>query len=182
MIPTTKPLLRLTAGDLMSPAHAVIPEEMSLQGAARLLSRLHVTGAPVIDPQGCCVGVISATDFLRWAEKPPKGLQGARTADDSVCAWQIIETEDLPPETVHHHMTADPVMVGVEMTIGELARMMLDAHIHRVIVVDLEKRPIGIVSTTDLLAAIVRADAVRRSAARREPDGGARGSTETCTH
>jgi CBS domain-containing protein len=32
--------------------------------------------------------------------------------------------------------------------------MMIDAHIHRVIVVDEEERPIGIVSNTDVLAAL----------------------------
>jgi CBS-domain-containing membrane protein len=37
---------------------------------------------------------------------------------------------------------------------------MLDAHIHRVVVVDAgSQRPIGIVSSTDMLAAITRAEA-----------------------
>jgi len=40
--------------------------------------------------------------------------------------------------------------------IGDLANMMIDAHIHRVIVVDSNERPIGIVSTTDILAAVAR--------------------------
>jgi predicted transcriptional regulator len=35
--------------------------------------------------------------------------------------------------------------------------MMMDAHIHRVIVVDSENRPIGVVSSTDILAAVARA-------------------------
>lgn len=38
--------------------------------------------------------------------------------------------------------------------IRELARQMIDAHIHRIIVVDDENRPLGIVSSTDLLAAL----------------------------
>jgi CBS domain-containing protein len=32
--------------------------------------------------------------------------------------------------------------------------MMLDAHIHRVVVVDKERRPLGVVSSTDVLAAV----------------------------
>ncbi len=36
--------------------------------------------------------------------------------------------------------------------------MMIDAHIHRVIVVDKDERPIGIVSSTDILAAVAHAD------------------------
>jgi CBS domain-containing protein len=61
-------------------------------------------------------------------------------------------------------MTADPVTAPAATLIGELARMMLDAHIHRVIVVDTQRRPVGVVSATDLLAAIAQADAARHLA------------------
>ena len=37
-----------------------------------------------------------------------------------------------------------------------LAQMMLDAHVHRVIVVDNEQKPVGIVSSIDILAAVAR--------------------------
>jgi len=33
---------------------------------------------------------------------------------------------------------------------------MLDAHIHRIIVVDEDQHPVGVISSTDMLAAIVR--------------------------
>ena len=46
-------------------------------------------------------------------------------------------------------------------TIGELARRMIDVHIHRVIVVDQSGKPIGIVSSTDVLAALAQADQAR---------------------
>ena len=58
----------LTASDLMSRAVLVIPHEMSLRGAARLLSRTHLSGAPVVDCDGHCVGVLSTTDFMRFIE------------------------------------------------------------------------------------------------------------------
>jgi CBS-domain-containing membrane protein len=40
---------------------------------------------------------------------------------------------------------------------------MLDAHIHRVVVVDDFGRPVGIISGTDLLAAIARLEEPRSS-------------------
>ena len=70
--------------------------------------------------------------------------------------WQIVEVENLPNDEVRQFMTADPVTVKPETSIRALARMMIDAHIHRVIVVDNERRPIGIVSSTDLLAALAQ--------------------------
>jgi CBS-domain-containing membrane protein len=72
--------------------------------------------------------------------------------------WQVVEVEKLPAETVGRFMTADPVTVGPDAPIRTLARTMIDAHIHRVIVVDGERRPIGVVSSTDLLAAMAYSD------------------------
>ena len=54
-------------------------------------------------------------------------------------------------------MTPDPVTVGEDTPLTELAQRMVDAHVHRVVVVDRRYRPVGIVSSTDILAGIARA-------------------------
>src|SRR5262245_28497936 len=92
-----KPLFSLTAADLMSRNLVLVPQEMSLQGAARLLSGAQVSGAPVVDGQGRCRGVLSNTDFLHWAETGhPK-----KKAKEEVCrSWQIYEEETPDTETV----------------------------------------------------------------------------------
>jgi CBS domain-containing protein len=165
----------------MSPAAVVVPEEMSLQGAVRLLWQANVTGAPVVNAEGRCVGVISATDLLQWVGKGQTPTRARAAVSRCVCSdWQVGGAENLPEEAVRHHMTADPVTAAVGASAGELARMMVDAHIHRVIVVDGECRPVGVVSSTDLLAAIARADAAWRSAARPEAGAGARPATQAC--
>jgi CBS domain-containing protein len=51
-------------------------------------------------------------------------------------------------------MTADVVTAGPQTPLPELARTMIDAQIYRVIVVNRQHRPIGIVSITDILAAL----------------------------
>jgi len=155
----TKPMFLLTAGDLMTATVVVIPQDMSLQGAARRLIEGQCSGAPVVDDEGRCVGVISAGDFVLWAgkEKNPKAQP---VNPGCVCAsWQIVEADHLSDENlVRHVMTADPVTVIQATPVQKLAQMMLDAHIHRLIVVDRQHRPIGIVSSTDVLAAVARAD------------------------
>jgi CBS domain-containing protein len=152
---TPKPLLQLTANDLMARDVVLIPREMSLQAAARLLSRCRISGAPVVDADGRCIGVVSATDFVRWAERGKDA--GAAAPVDAHCAWQVVEPEALPADQVDACMTRDPVMAPPQTSIGELARLMLDAHIHRIMVRDEHNRPIGIVSSTDILAAVARA-------------------------
>jgi CBS domain-containing protein len=54
-------------------------------------------------------------------------------------------------------MTPDPVTVAPATPLGELARLMVNAHIHRLIVAGEDRRPVGIVSSTDILAAVARA-------------------------
>ena len=111
-----------------------------------------------------CVGVLSATDFVAWAEKGEHAAK--RTAEHPGCIhspWQLPDVEELPVDEVRRYMTADPVTATTTTPIGELARMMLDAHIHRVVIVDEDRHPVGIVSATDILAAV--AEAARRIAA-----------------
>jgi len=148
----------LTAEDVMSRDVVRIPQELSLLAAARLLWRERIHGAPVVDEEGVCVGVLSATDFLTMAG----GLEahaGSTEGSHPLCVFsegQVIEPEDLPPDEVRVHMTADPVTAATDTPISELARLMLEARVHRVIIVDSGGRPIGVTSSTDLIAAIAR--------------------------
>jgi CBS-domain-containing membrane protein len=154
---TMRPFVSLTAVDVMSRDVVALPQHISLRTAAHLLANAHVTGAPVIDESGVCIGVLSSTDFIHWAEKEHHPL--LRAGRDCVsCEWQMVEVEDLPADEVSDSMTPDPVTVQPSTSITELARMMLDAHIHRVVVVDHGGRPVGIVSSTDVLAAAANAD------------------------
>lgn len=157
MKPTTKPLMSLCAADIMSSHVVMIPREMSLQGAARMLARSGVTGAPVVDAKGCCIGVLSATDFMHWVEKD-HGPHSSGSMESICKPWQIPEDAIEPTCRADDFMTKDPVLVVAGTRIGELARMMMDAHIHRLIVVDSIQQPIGIVSSMDVLAAVARAD------------------------
>jgi CBS domain-containing protein len=202
----TTSFLRLTARDLMSESVVSIPQDTSLRDASELLSRAHVSGVPVVDSDGKCVGVLSATDFMRWAEKQGSVTVAASAELPRTCAfwvkqrdalgrevmlctlppgacslqvpehsaegkdgrmlcrepysvptdWQVVQTEALPANAVRHHMTKDIVTASPDTSIRELTQMMLDAHIHRLIVVDEERRPIGVVSSTDVLAAVAR--------------------------
>lgn len=68
--------------------------------------------------------------------------------------WQMVDVEKLPTDEVRRFMTPDPVAVPPTTPLRTLARMMIDAHIHRIIVVDEEGRPVGVVSSTDILAAL----------------------------
>ncbi|HZT82350.1 MAG TPA: CBS domain-containing protein [Gemmataceae bacterium] len=143
-----------TAEDLMSRDVVAVPRNMSARAAVDLLTRARIGGAPVVDDDGRCVGVVSLSDLARDPRRPGE----ARPVPGCVCSeWQVVSTTDAPRDAVCCHMTADPVTVPPFATVGEMARKMVNAHIHRLIVVDEENRPVGVVSSTDILAALARA-------------------------
>ncbi len=170
MIPTTKPFLHLTADDLMSRSLTMIPQDMSLRAAAHMLAQGRVTGAPVIDSQGRLVGVLSATDFVHWAENEQAAPMRRQLCNECVCSdWQMVDMQLLPADQVSVHMTRDPVTTPPTTGIADLARKMIDAHIHRLIVVDAERRPIGVISSMDILGAVAYTDKVW-TAAKEKPE------------
>jgi CBS domain-containing protein len=148
-----RPFLTLTAGDLMSAPVLTIPQDTPLQEAARLLSKSDISGAPVVDGEGRCLGVLSSHDFVIWA-----GEEGEAT--NFIAPWgEMIAIDDAPDNEIRHYMTRQPVTVAPTAPVGELAQKMIDAHIHRILVVADDDRPCGIVTSTDILAAVARAAA-----------------------
>ena len=106
-----------------------------------------------MDAGGRCIGVLSSSDFVTWA-----GKDGGGKAVHFLAPWgEMIDIDDSPDNEIRHYMTAQPVTVAPTAPIGELAQKMVDAHIHRILVVVDESRPQGIVASTDILAAVARA-------------------------
>jgi len=148
-----KSFLDLTAADLMSIPVRTIPEDMSLREAAHQLTCERISGAPVLDGEGRCIGVLSSSDFVTWVGKDGKS-KGIRF----IAPWgETMEIDDSSDDEIRRYMTARLITVAPTALIGELAQKMVDAHIHRVLVVDDQNRPEGIVTSTDVLAAVARA-------------------------
>jgi len=160
------PLLQLTAADLMTREVMVIPQRMSLRAAAHLLAQAGVSGAPVVDQEGRCVGVLSAADLVNWVDR---GRYGVRRTAGAACVcsdWQVDGLDEVPEDEVSCFMTANVVATGPETRVGELARWMRDAHIHRIVIVDDHRRPVGVVSSMDVLAAVARLDSLMEAEGR----------------
>jgi CBS domain-containing protein len=126
-----------TVGDLMAIDPIVIRANASLDEAAELLDRNHISGLPVVDGSGSLVGVVSQTDLVR-----------ARSTQYLWANW--------PGLAVRHLMTTPAVTVHRSTPLTIAAARMERQHIHRLVVVadDDETLPIGILSMTDLVHAI----------------------------
>lgn len=133
----TRTTITTTVGQLMSSNPIVVSADAPLAEAARLLEQHHVHGLPVVDALGGLVGVVSQTDMLR-----------ARATDDLWARW--------PGLRVRHLMTSPALTIAAEAGIAEAAARMERERVHRLIVVGPDgQTPVGIVSTTDLVHAMV---------------------------
>jgi CBS domain-containing protein len=127
-----------SVGELMTADPVVAVAEMSLSDAAELMDFYRVSGLPVIDWNGCLVGVISQTDLLH-----------ARTTKALWDAW--------PGLAVRHLMTRPAVTVTSETSVEEAAELMERLHIHRLVVIgDDGESPIGVLSLTDLVRSMAQ--------------------------
>jgi CBS domain-containing protein len=143
---------------------------MSLKGAAHLLWQSQVSGAPVVDEEGRCVGVLSSMDFVHLAEEEKKhAMPEYHRCEAAFTSSQIMDPEAAPTCQVCDVMDHDPVLASPSTNIGELSQMMRDAHIHRVIVCDGEGRPLGLVSSMDIISAVAQTYQVEQHLAEAVP-------------
>jgi CBS domain-containing protein len=150
-----KLFLALTVRDVMSPALVVLPHGMSLLTAARLLSEQQLGVAPVTDTPGRCVGVLWAEDLLKWVADGGKAYQADNPLTDYLwCEWQAVDVKAAQRDQVRGHMTCDPLLVMPDTRLADIAEVLLDPHRRSVVVVDGERRPVGVVSSKGVLAAL----------------------------
>ncbi len=125
---------------------------------------------PVTDTLGRCVGVLSVADILRWAADGGRADVGGGSEASCVWSdWQVVGVQSAPHDEVRRHMTGDPLLVTPDTRLAEIARVLLDPGGRPVVVVDARRRPLGVVSSQDVLAALAPAE--RRPEA--EPPAGA---------
>jgi predicted transcriptional regulator len=155
MLTTLSPITELKAEDLMSRDVISVPQKMSLRAAATMLNQAHISGAPIVDDHGRCIGVLSLRDVVKWIDQGERAAKRPDRSPSCICAdWEMVNVEGVPTDEVNRYMTTDVVTASPETLIGELAQTMLDAQIHRLIITDYSNRVVGVVSSTDILAAL----------------------------
>ena len=128
----------MRAGEVMQKGVISVSPELSLADLEEFLTTEDIGGAPVLGAAGQVVGIVSKTDIVR-ALSDENGRSLSEFADAGL--------------TVEDVMTHDVLTVKAEDDAREVARQMIDLHVHRLLVCDGEE-VVGIITTFDLLRAL----------------------------
>jgi CBS-domain-containing membrane protein len=143
-------LATLTVGDVMNRHVVTVPASQEMQQVARELHRQDVSCAPVVDSAGHCVGIISATDFMR-READDAARQGELSRIPGR-AWTLsTDSADAAARFMSHGVQS----IAAGQSLLRAARVMCDGHLHRLVVLDEAGRPEGMISTMDVIAALL---------------------------
>jgi CBS domain-containing protein len=132
-----------------------VPPDASILQAGELMLQHHISGLPVVDPDGHVVGIVTERDFLRPAgnsceREPPRWfelLTGQSKAPDL--------PERCRERKVAEVMTRDPATVAEDTPLEEVVRLLEARDIKRLPVVR-DGRLVGVISRADMLRALVK--------------------------
>lgn len=125
----------MTAGELMSKTVYCVNQEASCKELMEILLDYRITGVPVVNDHGELVGTIAMRDVLAFKK------------DISY----LPSIADMQKGFVRNYMVQKVFAVKPSTPLTEVAQLMRSQHIHRVIVIDDNYRPIGMVSAYDFL-------------------------------
>jgi len=141
-----------------------VSPDMSLVNLEQLFLSAKFTGFPVVK-ENRLVGVISRSDIIRSLVTE---RSRAEQLSDFYCGAQVLSTDDpvqsleataaqvgvrLAEQSVEDVMVHNVVSIESSESVQNLAKLMLDGHLHRVPVVNGDKL-VGLVTTMDLARAI----------------------------
>jgi CBS domain-containing membrane protein len=132
----------INCGDMMSRDILTVGPQLPLGEAWEVLVRHRIKALPVVQAPRGLVGILSLHDFL-VSRDSPSTAEGARV--------------DVHPQIVADLMSTEVVTVRAEQPIVDTVPLFSDAGLHHLPVVDDAHNVIGMLTQSDLVAALFRA-------------------------
>ena len=134
-----------------------VSPDMEITKAAKILLERRINGLPVVDAFGRLVGILCQSDLVVQQKRFP--IPSVFTLLESFIPLTSMkridkEVEKIAALTVKQAMTTNPVTVGPDTDIEEVARLMVDKKYHTLPVVEDEK-VVGIVGKEDVLKTLL---------------------------
>lgn len=141
----------ITCGDIMSRDVVTAEFATPLTEAWHAMRERHIAALPVLNPARRVIGIVTQSDFLKHS-----GLDDYRGMREKLKEFLkptgLSHTEKA--EVVGQIMTARPRVAQADTPIVDLVPLMADAGLHHIPIVDANERFVGIVTQSDVVAAL----------------------------
>lgn len=163
----------LLARDVMTRNVVCVRTATNLRELEKIFLEKRISGAPVVDDGGRLVGVISQTDLVYYhltrGDRPFHGSDFYRSAQiERAFEGAGYQIEDYDIGLVGEVMTPIVHTASPETPVTDLARLMAEKRVHRMIVTQGEQ-VVGLVSAMDLLRVIAGVPAKAKAPAAKRP-------------
>jgi CBS domain-containing protein len=146
----------MRAADIMTTDVITVDPDMTVQALAALLAASGISGAPVVDPSGRLVGIVSEGDLLHRAEIGTARRHRVRRRSwwlDHFAADQARDYVKSHGRTVKDLMTRDVATVNENTELAEVAALLEAKRIKRVPVMR-DGKMVGIISRANIVRAV----------------------------
>lgn len=142
--------------EVMTEVVFTIGPREKMVAAATLFEKNDVNAAPVVDPNGVCIGILTSHDVVEYESVRIKVMdhldQGLGFDLGHYGDGQSVLLSRLPIDEVGIQMTTKVSTVEPHTPLSQAARTMCAQHIHHLVILDEGKRPVGILSSLDILS------------------------------
>jgi CBS domain-containing protein len=144
----------ITVAEVMTSSVVTVTPGTGFHELVAKMAEHRVSGVPVVDDDGRLVGIVSEADLLREGSHDRRRT---RALDWFLHPGRAEEARDRGHDA-EAIMTTPVVTVRPKQSIWEAIRVLREAGVKRLPVVDEDGRLVGIVSRVDLLSAFIRSD------------------------
>jgi CBS domain-containing protein len=128
-----------TVGESMTPDPVTVVDDTTIAQAVNVMVEHNIKRLPVVDAQGKLVGMVSRVDVLRALAQPP-----------------VAESPRKSPPPGQHIRVGEVMMtnvptVKIDAPLAEIVNLLVSHAQRRVIVVDEQRRVVGIITDGDLI-------------------------------
>ena len=153
-------VLQQTVGEVMSAPVLTVTAETPLQDAVSLLNDHHVSGLPVVDGEGVLIGELTEQDLMVRESGVDVGpyvmLLDSVIYLRNPLNWDR-QVHQVLGNTVGDLMHRESHSCEGSLPLPKAASMLHDKGTQRLIVVDAERRPVGVLTRGDVVRALASA-------------------------
>ncbi|MDP3697833.1 MAG: CBS domain-containing protein [Candidatus Taylorbacteria bacterium] len=142
--------------DIMTKKMVVLGPDDGLDKATQLFEQHNYDGFPVVNEDGKLIGIVTAYDMVSqsYATHLPSLLNILESISNDQANEKMLKEhfDRLKTVKIRDMMNEDPLVVGPEIKVEDLAKEFIQHHrVNPIPVVDQDKRLLGIVSRFDII-------------------------------